>query len=96
MPEPASKKIASISKLVNQFSSSIKHKPFNNDLDKARTLGFIHALRDVLAGVPKKLLFKEIQKAMPLEDRREENMEAIRSLRNQMKGKDNDLDDTED
>lgn len=94
MPESASKKIASISKLVNQFSSSIKHKPFNNDLDKARTLGFIHALRDVLGGVPRKLIFKEIPKAMPLEDKREENMEAIKSLRNQMKGKDNELDDT--
>ena len=87
--------MANISKLINQFSSSIKHKPFNNELDKARTLGFIHALRDVLAGVPKRSIFREVQKTMPLEDKRQVNIEEIkniRSLRNQMKGNSNELD----
>ena len=41
-------KLRQIHKLVNQFTSSIKHKPFANELDKARTLGFIRALRDVI------------------------------------------------
>tara|TARA_Y100000758_G_C15863377_1_gene353837 strand:- start:62 stop:328 length:267 start_codon:yes stop_codon:yes gene_type:complete len=87
--------MANISKLVNQFSSSIKHKPFNNELDKARTLGFIHALRDVLAGVPKRSISQEVQKTIPLEDKRQANIEEIkniRSLRNQMKGNSNELD----
>lgn len=84
--------MANISKLINQFSSSIKHKPFNNELDKARTLGFIHALRDVLAGVPKRSISQEIQRTMPLEDKRQVNIEEIKSLRNQMKGNSNELD----
>ena len=33
---------------MNQFASSLRHKPFANELDKARTLGFIKALRDVI------------------------------------------------
>ena len=41
-------KLRQIHKLVNQFTSSIKHKPFANEMDKARTLGFIRALRNVI------------------------------------------------
>ena len=42
-------KLKQINKLINQFASTIKHRPFANELDKARTLGFIRALRDVIA-----------------------------------------------
>ena len=86
------RKLARVSKLINQFSSSIRHKPFNNELDKARTLAFIHALRDVLAGVPKRSISQEVQKTMPLENKRQVNIEGIKSLRNQMKGNSNELD----
>lgn len=85
-------KLAKISKLVNQFSSSIKHKPFYNDLDKARTLGFIHALRDVLAGVPKTPIPKEVQETIPLADNRATNMKEIKAIRNRMRGNTNELD----
>ena len=48
MAKSDSGKIKQIHKLVNQFASSLRHKPFANELDKARTLGFIRALRDVI------------------------------------------------
>ena len=85
-------KLAKISKLINQFSSSIRHKPFRNELDKARTLAFIHALRDVLAGVPKAPTYTEVQKTIPLEDKRTVNIEEIKALRKQVKDKADELD----
>ncbi len=48
LPRNEEEKLRQINKLVNQFASSIKHKPFVNDIDKARTLGFIAALRNVI------------------------------------------------
>ena len=42
------RKLKELNKIINQFASSIKHRPFTNELDKARTLGFIRALRDVI------------------------------------------------
>ena len=41
-------KLKQINKLINQFASTIKHRPFANELDKARVLGFIRSLRDVI------------------------------------------------
>ena len=38
LPAKGEGKLRQINKLVNQFASSIRHKPFNNDIDKARTL----------------------------------------------------------
>jgi hypothetical protein len=35
--------------LVNQFASSIRHKPFCSELDKARVLAFIRALRLIIS-----------------------------------------------
>ncbi len=53
-PNKANRKVIEINKLVNQFTSSMQHKPFNNDIDKARALAFIKAIREVLAiGPPK-------------------------------------------
>ena len=48
MPAKGEGKLRELNKLINQFASSIRHKPFVNDMDKARTLGFIRALRDVI------------------------------------------------
>lgn len=88
-----SNKLAEVHKLVNQFSSSIKHKPFKNDLDKARTLGFISALRNVLAGAPT----VELKEPDPMlfsnksvEEQQEINRKGLESLRNHRKGNAND------
>ena len=51
-------KIKQIHKLVNQFASSLRHRPFANELDKARTLGFIHTLRDVITSHGSKPIMK--------------------------------------
>jgi hypothetical protein len=79
--------------LDNQFSSSIKHKPFANDIDKARTLGFISALRNVLAGVPKVELKEPETELFPtrtIEDQKEINRKGLESLRKHKEGNIND------
>ena len=88
-----SRKLAEIHRLVNQFSSSIKHKPFANDLDKARTLGFISALRNVLAGAPKVELKESESQLFPstsVEDQILINRKGLESLRHHRKGNLND------
>ena len=75
-----SNKLSEIQRLVNQFSSSIKHKPFGNELDKARTLGFITALRNELFAAPH----------TPFEEQREINRKGLESLREFRKGNKND------
>ena len=87
-----SNKLAEIQRLVNQFSSSIKHKPFGNELDKARTLGFITALRNVLAGAPKVKLEEpdKLFPVRPVEDQKEINRKGLESLRDYRKGNTND------
>jgi hypothetical protein len=51
-------KLKQIHKLINQFTSSIQHKPFANELDKARTLGFIRALRNVITAYGSKPMIR--------------------------------------
>ena len=48
------RKIIEINRLTSQFHSSIQHKPFNNNNDKARVLAFLKAIREVLAIGPSK------------------------------------------
>ena len=48
LPQKDEGKVRLINKLINQFVSSIKHKPFESDMDRARTLGFIHTLRNAI------------------------------------------------
>ena len=90
-----SNKLSEIQRLVNQFSSSIKHKPFGNELDKARTLGFITALRNVLAGAPRVKLPEKPDELFaapytPFEEQREINRKGLESLREFRKGNKND------
>lgn len=84
------KKLQAVSKLVNQFASSIRHKPFHNEIDKARTLGFVAALRDVLAGVEKPKLTEVKNVALPLDEQRAVNKEGLKALRKQMEGNQDD------
>ena len=88
-------KLRQIHKLVNQFTSSIKHKPFANELDKARTLGFIRALRNVITShgmkpPPTRPPMYEAEKIIPSSDEsRQLNISEIRNkIRRQKDGDD--------
>ena len=48
--DESDKKLKHIAKLVNQFRSNIKYKPFNSNVDQARVMGFLNSLSDVLMG----------------------------------------------
>ena len=48
--DESDKKLKHIAKLVNQFRSNIKYKPFNNNVDQARVMAFLNSLGDVLMG----------------------------------------------
>ena len=91
-------RIRSINKLVNQFASSIRHKPFVNDFDKARVLGFIAALRDVITDNGKKPIKRpEIYESAPYkkpteEQRIQSRIEISKVRDNLRKGKANELD----
>jgi UDP-3-O-acyl-N-acetylglucosamine deacetylase len=87
-----SNKLRVVNKLVNQFTSSIKHKPFHNELDKARTLAFISALRNVLKGVVKSPVLEAKPLTIPIENQQEINKEGLDVLRKRMRGKANELD----
>lgn len=43
------RKIIEINRLVNQFTSSIQHKPLDSDIDRARVLAFLKSVREVMA-----------------------------------------------
>jgi len=66
LPQKDEGKIRLINKLINQFVSSIKHKPFESEMDRARTLGFIHALRNVITDNGRKSLPRRLDYAPPL------------------------------
>lgn len=89
------KKLSDVSKLVNQFVSSMNHKPFDSTRDKARVLAFTSALRDVLVGVVDKRLPKITEPSINFEltdeERKTYREEGLAALR-KMKGN---LDDTE-
>lgn len=98
MPAKDEGKIRLINKLVNQFASSMKHKPFINDMDKARTLGFIAALRDVITQhgskpVKRPETYKSTPHVIPTEEEKRQAKSAISQIReNFKKGTTNELD----
>ena len=98
MPHKDEGKLRLVNKLINQFASSMKHRPFNNDNDKARTLGFIHALRDVITQhgskpVPKRLDYAPPVWDVPTAESKALNMQEIEKIKNRLKKREtNELD----
>ena len=99
LPHKDEGKIRLVNKLVNQFASSMKHKPFINDMDKARTLGFIHALRDVITQHGSKTVHKRLDYAPPpvwqepSAESKALNMQEIQKIKDRRKKRDtNELD----
>ena len=94
LPAKGEGKLRQINKLVNQFASSIKHKPFNNDIDKARTLGFIASLRDVITShgskpIKRASLYEPLPIIPVTEEQREQSRIQISRVREHLKkGKD--------
>lgn len=79
------RKLRELNKIINQFASSIKHRPFSNELDKARTLGFIKALRDVVTShgsnpIVKPKIYQAPEDIGPVSSK-EETKEAIRKVK---------------
>ena len=50
MDTSESKRLKHVAKLIKQFRSNIKYKPFNSSIDQARVIGFLNSLSDVLMG----------------------------------------------
>ena len=98
LPAKGEGKLRELNKLINQFVSSMKHKPFVNDIDKARTLGFIGALRDVITSYGSKPIRRTpIYEALPWapptdEEREQARIEISRVRENLKKGRTNELD----
>ena len=99
MPHKDEGKIRLVNKLINQFASSMKHKPFANDMDKARTLGFIHALRDVITQHGSKPVPKRLDYAPPpvwqepSAESKALNMQEIQKIKDRLKKREtNELD----
>ena len=89
MAKSDSGKIKQIHKLVNQFASSLRHRPFANELDKARTLGFIRALRNVITShgmkpPPTRPPMYEAKEIIPASD--ETRQLNISEIRNKIRG----------
>ena len=101
LPHKDEGKLRLVNKLINQFTSSMKHRPFNNDNDKARTLGFIHALRDVITQhgskpVPKRLDYAPPVWDVPTAERKALNKREIEKIKNRLKKRDTDELDGQD
>ena len=98
MPAKGEGKLRELNKLINQFASSIRHKPFVSDMDKARTLGFIKALRNVITEHGSKPIKRvPIYEAVPWkpltdEERQNARDEISRVREHLKKGKANELD----
>ena len=99
LPHKDEGKLRLVNKLVNQFASSMKHRPFNNDNDKARTLGFIHALRDVITQHGSKPVPKRLDYAPPpvwqepSAESKALNMQEIQKIKDRLKKREtNELD----
>ena len=99
MPHKDEGKLRLVNKLINQFTSSMKHRPFINDNDKARTLGFIHALRDVITQHGSKPVPKRLDYAPPpvwqepSAESKALNMQEIQKIKDRRKKRDtNELD----
>lgn len=79
-------KLKQVNKLVNQFASSIQHKPLGDRLDNARVLAFIRALREVVADnnrVREEVVIAKREDTLSIED----SIASIKDARNAMKGK---------
>ena len=90
LPHKDEGKIRLVNKLINQFASSMKHKPFVNDMDKARTLGFIAALRNVITQhgtkpVPKRLDYAPPVWDVPTAESKALNKREIEKIKNRLK-----------
>ena len=90
LPHKDDGKIRLVNKLINQFTSSMKHRPFVNEIDKARTLGFIHALRDVITQhgskpVPKRLDYAPPVWQEPSAESKALNKREIEKIKNRLK-----------
>ena len=101
MPHKDEGKLRLVNKLINQFASSMKHRPFNNDNDKARTLGFIHALRDVITqhgskSIPKRLDYAPPVWDVPTAESKALNMQEIQKIKDRLKKRDTDELDGQD
>jgi len=86
----AERRLKELNKIINQFASSMKHLPFTNDLDKARALGFIKALRDVITfhgskpvSKPKVYQVPEIREPV---SNKEDSKKAIRKAKQTLRG----------
>jgi hypothetical protein len=102
LPHKDEGKLRLVNKLINQFASSMKHRPFNNDNDKARTLGFIHALRDVITQHGSKPVPKRLDYAPPpvwqepSAESKALNMQEIQKIKDRLKKRDTDELDGQD
>ena len=84
------RKLKELNKIINQFTSSIRHRPFTNELDKARTLGFIKALRDVITShgsrpIVKPKIYQAPENEGPVSNK-EDTEEAIRKAKQTLRG----------
>jgi len=72
---------------MNQFASSLQHKPMINRLDNARPLAFIRALREVVAdnNRPKPLVDVLVERSEVTEESIKQNVTAVQAARDTMK-----------
>tara|TARA_R100000329_G_C7597075_1_gene211729 strand:+ start:265 stop:570 length:306 start_codon:yes stop_codon:yes gene_type:complete len=79
--DESDKKLKHVAKLVKQFRSNIKYKPFNDSVDQARTTGFINSLSDVLMSTGRNLpKLKQEPKMFDVAELTEDEKEKNRDL----------------
>ena len=79
--DESDKKLKHVAKLVNQFRSNIKYKPFSSSVDQARVMGFLSSLGDVLMGSGRGLpQIRKEPKMFESEALTEDEMEKNRDL----------------
>lgn len=101
MPHKDAVKVKLVNKLINQFVSSMEHKPFVNEIDRARTLGFIHALRDVITENGSKPINRRLEYAPPIweeptAEARALSKQEIQKIKDRLKKRDTDELDGQD
>jgi len=71
---------------MNQFASSLQHKPMINRLDNARALAFIRALREVVADNNRpKQVDVVIERSEITEESIKQNVTGVQAARDTMK-----------
>ena len=71
---------------MNQFASSLQHKPMINRLDNARALAFIRALREVVADNNRpKQVDVVVERSEITEESIKQNVTAVQAARDTMK-----------